>query len=146
MNRTMLAAATAAFLISSPALAIDNPSTISGAAIVSLDQAKSMIESGVPVFDVRSKNEYAEGHVVGAVNVPYKERSPKVADFDGSNDKFDLSQLPADKGAKVIFYCNGIDCWKSYKASVTAVGAGYTGVNWMREGYPGWKAKGYPVK
>ncbi|MCB1914597.1 MAG: rhodanese-like domain-containing protein [Rhodocyclaceae bacterium] len=146
MNRSMLAAATAAVLFSSPALAIDNPSSISGATIVSVGEARAMIEAGVPVFDVRSKNEFAEGHVAGAHNVPYKERSPKVADFDGGKDKFDLSKLPADKQSEMIFYCNGIDCWKSYKASVTAVGAGYTGVKWMRDGYPGWKAAGYPVK
>ena len=95
---------------------------------------------------MRSANEFAEGHIKGAKLVAYKEKSAKVADFDASADQFDLSKLPSDKNAEMIFYCNGLDCWKSYKASTTAIKAGYKKVYWLRGGLPEWKSKGGAVE
>ena len=146
MIRSLIIAAVAAVSLSSTAYAVDNPATLNGARIVSPEEAKTLVDKGAKVFDVRSKNEYAELHIKGATSLAYKEKSDKKADFDASVDSFDLSALPSDKAAALIFYCNGLECWKSYKASTTAVKAGYTGVNWLREGLPGWKAKGYPVE
>ena len=105
-----------------------------------------MLDSGVPLIDTRVAAEYAEAHIKGAKNVPYKEKSAKTVDFDASQDSFDLSKLPADKNAPVVFYCNGPECWKSYKASKAAVSAGYKKVQWYREGFPDWKAKGLPTE
>ena len=68
------------------------------------------------------------------------------ADFDPAADTFDLSKLPGAKGDAMIFYCNGLDCWKSYKASVTAIKAGYTKINWLRGGMPEWKAAGGAIE
>ena len=76
----------------------------------------------------------------------YKEKSAKAADFDASMDKFDLARLPADKAAPVVFFCNSGECWKSYKASVVAMKAGYSKVNWYRGGMPDWSAKGLPTQ
>lgn len=94
----------------------------------------------------RVGNEYAEAHARGAINVPYKEASRKAADFDAALDRFDLAKLPRDKGRPVIFYCNSGDCWRSYKASVVAVRAGYEKVHWFRGGFPEWKRKGFPTE
>ena len=105
-----------------------------------------MIEAGVPVIDTRVGNEYADAHIKGAKNVPYKEKSAKDAAFDAKDDHFELAKLPANKGAPVIFYCNGPECWKSYKASKMASQAGWTHVQWLRGGYPEWKSRGYPVE
>lgn len=126
--------------------AVDNPDKISGATIVTADKAKELIAKGVAVFDVRSANEFAEGHIKGAKLVAYKEKSAKVADFDAAADQFDLTKLPADKNAEMIFYCNGLDCWKSYKATVTAVKAGFKKIYWLRGGLPEWKSKGGAVE
>jgi rhodanese-related sulfurtransferase len=142
--RTFLGAA--AFVASGLTVAADNPSTLAGATIVTADQAKALIDKGTPVFDVRTANEFAEGHIKGAKNVAYKEKSAKVADFDASADSFDLAKLPADKNATLVLYCNGLDCWKSYKASVMAIKAGYKKIQWLRGGFPEWKGKGYAVE
>ena len=66
-----------------------------------------------------------EGHLPGAIMLPYKEKSDKAANFDSSVDKFDTSKLPSDKSTPVVFYCNGDRCWKSYKSSVAAIKAGH---------------------
>ena len=129
-----------------PSFAADNPAKLEGGTLVTSEQAKALIDKGVAVFDVRTTNEFAEGHIKGAKLVAYKEKSAKTADFDAAQDSFDLSKLPGDKAAALVFYCNGLDCWKSYKASVTAIKAGYKKVNWLRGGFPEWKSKGYPVE
>ena len=133
-------------LISTQVQAVDNPDKSAGATIVSADKAKELAAKGVAVIDVRSANEFAEGHIKGAKNVAIKEKSEKKPDFDASQDTFDLSKLPGDKNTEMIFYCNGLDCWKSYKAATIAVKAGYKKVYWLRGGLPEWKSKGGAVE
>ena len=136
----------AAALFGGSASAADTPASLSGATVVDATKAKALMESGAAMIDTRVANEYAEAHIKGARSVPYKEKSTKAADFDPSQDSFDLAKASADKNAMVIFHCNGSECWKSYKSSVMAVKAGYTKVYWFRSGFPDWKAKGYPVE
>ena len=122
------------------------PNSLKGATIVSAEKAKSMMKRGVLLVDARVAHEYVEEHIKGAKSIPYKEKSAKVVGFDASVDRFDLSKLPADKSTPVIFYCNAGRCWKSYKASTTAIKAGYKKVHWLRGGIPEWKAKGLPTE
>lgn len=140
---------TCALVISTAAtavLAVDTPNALSGVTMVTAEQAKKLVDGGVPIIDARVSNEYAESHIKGAKSVPYKEKSIKEANFDAKQDSFDLAKLPADKGAALIFYCNAGECWKSYKASKQALDAGYKKVHWFRGGIPEWKAKGNPVE
>lgn len=129
-----------------PALAQETPASLNGARIVTAEQARDLGAKGAALVDTRTANEYAEKTVKGAIHVPYGEKSAKSADFDVSKDKFDLSKLPADKNAPVIFFCNSGTCWKSYKASVVARDAGYKQVGWFRGGMPEWTAKGLPTQ
>ena len=147
VRNVCLSLTTAAVLMfANTASATDTPASFSGATLVDAAKAKSLIDSGVKVIDARVATEYAEGHIKGAISVPYKEKSAKAADFDASLDSFDLSKLPADKNAGLIFYCNGAECWKGYKAAHAAIKAGYKTVYWFRLGFPEWKAKGYPAE
>lgn len=145
-NLALAASAFAVLSFGTMAQAAENPATLAGGTIVNAAQAKDLIAKGAKVVDVRSGNEFAEAHIKGAVLVAYKEKSEKKADFDMAADSFDLGKLPGGKGDAMIFYCNGLDCWKSYKASVTAIKAGYTKINWLRGGMPEWKAAGGAVE
>lgn len=145
-NFAKTAAALALSLSMGLACAVDNPTTLAGAAIVTPEQARDLQGKGAVIVDARAAAEFAESHIDGAISVPYKEKSDKKPDFDASVDSVDLSKLPADKAANIVTYCNGHDCWKSYKLSTAAIKAGYTKVHWLRDGLPGWKAKGFPVK
>lgn len=134
--------AVAALLYGSAAMA-ETPDNLKGATLVDAVKAKSLIDAGgVKVIDSRTAIEYAEAHIKDAINVPYKEKSAKAADFDASQDSIDLSKLPADKNTAILFYCNGAECWKGYKSSHAALKAGYKTVYWFRLGLPEWKAKG----
>lgn len=147
-RRSLLSLLVAGFLGLSvvPLHAAETPTSLVGATVVTADQVKQLQGAGAAIIDSRVANEYAESHIKGARNVPYKEKSAKSVDFDASTDQFDLNKLPADKAAPVVFYCNAAECWKSYKASVSAIKAGYKKVNWFRGGLPEWKAKGYAVE
>jgi rhodanese-related sulfurtransferase len=133
-------------LTATAALAAETPAALTGVKNVSAEEVKKLIDSGVPVIDTRVAAEYAEKTIKGAISVPYKERSAKDAAFDPSQDQFDLSKLPGNKGAPLVFFCNAGECWKSYKASVVAQKAGYTKINWFRGGFPEWSSKGLPTQ
>jgi rhodanese-related sulfurtransferase len=146
MKKITTLIASASLLFSVAAFAVDTPMTLTGTETVDAAKVKSLMASGAAVVDFRVAAEYAEGHIVGAINVPYKEKSAKAADYDASLDKVDLTKLPADKNAALVGYCNGPECWKGYKGSDQAVKAGYKKVYWFRGGLPEWKAAGGAVE
>lgn len=139
-------AAAAMFAVALPVFAANTPESLNGATVVNADKAKELMGGGAKMIDTRVAAEYAETHIVGAINVPYKEKSAKSPDFDAGQDGFDLSKLPADKNVAIISHCNGAECWKSYKGASAMIKAGYKKVYWFRDGIPAWKAKGYPVE
>lgn len=85
------------------------------------------------LVDARTADEYQVAHLVGAINITEK-------DFDKS-----LALLPKDKGALVVFYCNGIKCGKSKKVAAKAREAGFTNLLIYAEGFPVWEEKGFPI-
>lgn len=120
------------------------PTDVKGMKLVSPAEAKKLIDSGAQAVDVRKKLEFAEEHIPGAISVPYKEKSAKKPDFDSGKDKFKDKKVPKDK--PVVIYCNGEKCWKSFKASKWLVDKGFTNINWLRHGIPGWKKAGFPTE
>ncbi len=150
MNKRMLINGSIALSISlslsAMAWAANTPTSTDGVKVISAEEAKKMQDAGALIFDNRVAAEYAEKTVKGAKNLTYKEKSEKSADFDASKDSFDLSKLPSDKAAPVIFFCNGGECWRSYKASVVTYKAGFSKVHWMRGGLPEWSSKGLPTQ
>lgn len=148
MKYLILSFALATSFAATPAWANDEtPKSISGAKVISIDEGKSLAAGkGVTFFDTRSPVNFGKGHVPQAVSVAYKEKSEKVENFDASKDDFDLAKLPADKSARIVFYSDGPTGWKSYKAAVAAVKAGYKNVHYMRGGFAEWEAKSLPVE
>jgi rhodanese-related sulfurtransferase len=128
------------------AAAGETPAKLDGVKVISAEEAKRMLDRGVPVIDTRVAVEYEEKTVKGAKSVPYREKSAKDVKFDRSQDQFDLSKLPSDKASPLVFFCNAGECWKSYKASVVARDAGYKQIHWMRGGLPEWVSKGLPTQ
>ena len=129
-------------LVSGAAQAADTPATLAGTKLVSAEDVVKLQASGAVVVDTRVASEYAEGHIKGALSVPYREKSDKAVNFDASQDEFSLAKLPPAKDAAIVMYCNGPECWKSFKASTAAIKGGYTNLYWYRDGFPNWKSKG----
>ncbi len=106
-----------------------------GYRLINTDELKSDIDASIAmiVVDARSPEEFQEVHIKGAINVPVKEWDNYV------------SRLPSDKGARIVFYCNGVKCGKSTKAAKKAVKMGYNNVLVYAEGIPVWEEKGMPI-
>lgn len=143
---SVLAACAVALFTSLGAAAKETPTSLAGVKVVSADEVKKMLDAGVPVIDTRVAAEYADKSIKGARSIPYREKSAKDVSFDVSVDQFDVSKLPADKAAPIVFFCNAGECWKSYKAAIWAQKAGHTKINWFRGGMPEWTAKGLPTQ
>jgi rhodanese-related sulfurtransferase len=85
----------------------------------------------VTVLDVRPPEEYAAGHLPGAINI--------ASDTLASH----LKRLP--KGKEVIAYCRGPYCLLSVDAVALLRQKGYKARR-LEDGFPEWKAAGLPVQ
>jgi rhodanese-related sulfurtransferase len=66
---------------------------------------------------------------------------PGAVLLSNSHD-YALSELPAAKDTKLVFYCGGTMCRASDSAAKRAAQAGYADVSVMRAGIRGWKDAG----
>jgi len=120
------------------------PKALPGAQVVTASEVQQLIAQGAVVVDTRNEKEYKAKRIPTAVFVPYHEKSLKDVAYDPKLDDFSgLDKL--DRTKPTIFHCNGAECWKSYKASKTAVEKGFAKVYWFRGGLPEWEASGLPV-
>lgn len=129
--------ATSVAFFSTGAMAADkvSPEAITGATTVDAAQAKALFDQGALFVDVRSDKDWAAGRIPDAVHIELKKvYSPETLGAE------------AKKGDALVIYCNGHSCLRSSKASAKAVEWGYSNVNYFREGFPAWKAAGYPVE
>ena len=99
---------------------------------VSREDLVSRLHDGlVTVLDVRPEDEFAVGHLPGALNIPLAELELR------------LEELPVDR--EVIAYCRGPYCVLSFEAVSALRARGYL-VRRLEDGYPEWKAAGLPVE
>lgn len=144
---TLVACALTLGAVNTHASKPETPTSISGAKIISVEEGKSLAARKAATFvDTRSPVNFGKGRVPGAVMAAYKEKSEPSPAFDAAQDSFALDKLPTDKKAPIVFYSDGPTGWKSYKAAVLAVKAGYTNVMYMRSGFAEWESKGHPVE
>ncbi|MBA3252688.1 MAG: rhodanese-like domain-containing protein [Pseudomonadota bacterium] len=125
-------------------LGLFTPTDLKGVTRVTAKQAFELSQKGARLVDVRTEREYNAKHARGSILIPYGEKSLKALDFDSKTDSFGgLSKL--DKSQPVVFFCNGAECWKSYKASKVAADSGFTSVYWLRGGMPEWTTENLPT-
>lgn len=99
---------------------------------VSREDLVSRLRDGlVTVLDVRPGDEFAAGHLPGALNIQLAELEQR------------LGELPADR--EIIAYCRGPYCVLSFEAAALLRERGYC-VRRLEDGYPEWKAAGLPVE
>lgn len=93
-----------------------------------LERAKKGL---VTVLDVRPPEEYAAGHVPGAVNIPLADLARRLA------------ELP--KRREVVAYCRGPWCLMSFDAVALLRQRGRKARR-LQDGLPEWRAAGLPVE
>ena len=89
-----------------------------------------MQEASITVLDVRPAQEFAAGHLPGAINIPFDDLQRR------------LGELPAN--AEIAAYCRGPYCVLSVQA-VAALRQHGLHARRLGSGYDDWQAAGLPV-
>lgn len=85
----------------------------------------------VTVLDVRPPDEFAVGHVPGAVNIPLSELEARLTELDPDHE--------------IVAYCRGPWCVLSFEAVAALRARGFK-VRRLEDGLPEWRAAGLPVE
>lgn len=123
----------------------DVPLNLVGASVIAAEQARAL--AGKARFiDTRILHDYLAGHLPGAVHIHYKERSARSAGFDPALDDVPafvarLRKFVPERSTPLVFYCNGVSCWKSYKGARAALHDGYRQIYWFRGGMKEWQER-----
>ena len=85
----------------------------------------------VTVLDVRPADEFASGHLPGALNIPLSELEAHLSELDPHQE--------------VVAYCRGAYCVLSFEAVAKLRARGLTARR-LEEGLPEWRAAGLPME
>jgi rhodanese-related sulfurtransferase len=94
------------------------------------DLLKRAKRRGIVVLDVRPYDEYASGHIPGAISVPLEELEQRLA------------SLPGD--AEIVAYCRGPYCLLAPRAVELLRERGFHARR-LEDGLPEWRLAGLPV-
>jgi len=84
----------------------------------------------VTVLDVRPPDEFALGHLPGAVNIPLRVLKERLAELNREQE--------------IVAYCRGEYCVLSFEAIALLRGRGFKARR-LEEGLPEWRAAGLPI-
>jgi ArsR family transcriptional regulator len=85
----------------------------------------------VTVLDVRPEDEFALGHVAGALNIPFGQLEKRLAEIAPDQE--------------IVAYCRGPYCVLSYEAVALLRARGFN-AHRLEDGLPEWRAAGLPVE
>ena len=91
---------------------------------------KRLDDGSVVQLDVRPEDEFALGHLPGALNIPFADLERRLA------------ELPKD--TQIVAYCRGPYCVLSFEAVAALRSKGYD-IKRLEDGYPEWKAACLPI-
>ena len=92
--------------------------------------AARLAEGTVTVIDVRPEDEYAQGHIPGALSMPLRHLAVR------------LDELAKD--AEIVAYCRGAYCVLAVEAAGLLGRHGFR-VRRLADGLPAWARRGFPV-
>ncbi len=89
----------------------------------------------VTVLDVRPAEEYAAGHVPGAVNIPLQELEERLEELTNQQGE----------NREVVAYCRGPHCVLAFDAVARLRDKGMKARR-LEDGYPEWQVAGLPIE
>ncbi len=109
------------------------PAPAAAGTVVTPDEvAKLIAEKKATILDIRTPEEFGEGHIAGAVNI------------DFMDDNFAKKIAALDKSKTYIVHCAGGG--RSGRSLPTLEKEGLKSVLHLQQGFKGWKSAGKPVE
>lgn len=103
---------------------------------ISLEEAEELFSKGETLFiDSRDKKDFREGHILGAVNIPFVQHKEKG---------LDLHFVPRQK--TLVVYCDGSECQSSVALSKVLHKKGFAPIKVFFGGWKEWQKKRLPVE
>jgi rhodanese-related sulfurtransferase len=102
---------------------------------IKIDFAYNLFKEGKKFIDARAPEEYAEGHIKGAINIPF---------YGSENYESVLNEI--NKEEVIVTYCNGDDCDLSILLADEIFGKGFKKVYIFFGGWNDWKTNNYPIE
>ena len=102
--------------------------------LISIAQAYELYRNKVIFLDARNPEEFEEGHIAGAINLPYF-----------SIDEHLTNIASIDKSEPIVTYCEGADCDMSIRLGNELFAKGYKKVFVFFGGWEEWEKADYPV-
>jgi rhodanese-related sulfurtransferase len=104
---------------------------------IGIDAVKSLIDADAAVVvDAREPDEYAEGHIPGALSMPFDEITAEPEHMESLETG----------GRPIIVYCGGGTCEVSLTLAWELMAAGQRRVVVFMGGYPEWAEAGHPIE
>ena len=94
------------------------------------DLTEMMRVGTATALDVRPADEFALGHVAGAVNIPLRELEARLGELNSTR--------------RIVAYCRGPYCMLAYEAVALLRARGFCARR-LEDGLPEWRAAGLPV-
>ena len=104
---------------------------------IGLDEAEKLFERQKVLFvDARPKNQYADGHIQGALNLPWQEA-----------DRYFMELIDRlDDASMIITYCDGEHCDLSLKLALYLKKMSFENVRVLVNGWTVWQQATLPTK
>jgi rhodanese-related sulfurtransferase len=99
-------------------------------------EAQRLLSAGAVALDARRPEDFALGHLPGALSLP-------VEEFDAHFAQVAPRLSP---GTPIVVYCGGGDCTLSHELAATLRQMGYGGAQVLRGGLAAWQAAGLRVE
>ena len=105
--------------------------------VVDLDEAAGLFERQTAIFlDARPPNQYDDGHIQGALNLPWQEV-----------DRYFMALADRLEGSEaIVTYCDGESCDLSHELALFLKEMGFTHVRVLVNGWTVWQQAGLPIE
>lgn len=106
-----------------------------GNAEVGLEEAGRLADAGALLVDARPPDQYADGHIPGALSVP----------AEAVSGRLEAARALCEGRDRVVVYCRGLDCDEAHLLARELRESGVEGVCVFAGGIEEWRAAGRPV-
>jgi len=116
---------------------IYKPLNLESGSYLTIEQTRTLLNEGRSIFiDTRYKNEFEQGHLKNAKNLPANTPREELMNY--------LKSVPKDQ--QIVIYCSNPDCNSSRRLAGFLTYLGYQKVFIYLEGFKEWETMNYPIE